>query len=162
VNRRDGAEITCSHSGGGEGESNPDLLNANEPAVELQPVVAGRVAGMVSQADRSPRAGGLKIVDMSTSLRVDPAQLRAAAAAHANVSAFVSSMGAGQSMATAGTDMSGLLSEGACLFAGTVLDTEASAVHDELTTHAKNLATAADHYHQTDERLGRRLRTFAP
>ena len=101
------------------------------------------------------------IIDMSASLRVDPARLRAAAAAHANVSEFVSSMGAGQSMATAGTGMSGLLSEVACQFAGTVLETEAGAVHDELTAHAENLATAADHYHQTDERLARRLRTFA-
>jgi hypothetical protein len=95
---------------------------------------------------------------MAATLRVDPAQLRSAAAAQAEVSTFVAGMGVGQSMARSG--MSGLLTEGACQFAGTIFDTAASAVRDELTAHSINLSTAADRYQRMDEDLGRSLRTL--
>jgi hypothetical protein len=95
---------------------------------------------------------------MAATLRVDPAQLRSAAAAQAEVSTFVAGMGVGQSMARSG--MSGLLTEGACQFAGTIFDTAASAVRDELTAHSINLSTAADRYQRMDKDLGRSLRTL--
>ena len=94
-------------------------------------------------------------------MRVDPAQLRTAAAAQTEVGTFVSGMAAGQSMTTAGTGMSGLLTEGACQFAGTIFDTATAAVHDELAAHSTNLSSAADQYHRTDEELGRRLSKLA-
>jgi hypothetical protein len=71
-------------------------------------------------------------------------------------------MSNGQSMATGGAGMPGLLSEAACRVAGSILDTAASAIHGELTDHSTKLSAAADHYHRTDEELGRRLRKFAP
>jgi Excreted virulence factor EspC, type VII ESX diderm len=71
-------------------------------------------------------------------------------------------MGASQSMTNAGAGMSGLLSEGACQFAGSIVETALSAVHEELTTHSTNLSAAADRYCRMDEELGRRLRKFAP
>jgi hypothetical protein len=43
-----------------------------------------------------------------------------------------------------------------------MLDTAASAVHEELTDHSTKLSAAADHYHRMDEEFGRRLRKFAP
>jgi hypothetical protein len=95
-------------------------------------------------------------------LRVDPTHLRTAAESQAAVSTFVSSMTNGQSMATGGAGMPGLLSGAACQFAGSILDTAASAIHGELTDHSTKLSAAADHYHRTDEELGRRLRKFAP
>jgi hypothetical protein len=54
-------------------------------------------------------------------------------------------------MASAGSSMSGLLSETACQFAGTMFDTSARTVHDELTAPSTNLAAAADQYSQVDE-----------
>jgi hypothetical protein len=75
---------------------------------------------------------------------------------------FVSAMKSGQSVARGGAWISGLLSEGACQFAGTIFDTAASAVHKELTDHSTKLSAAADHYHRMDEEFGRRLRKFAP
>ena len=95
---------------------------------------------------------------MAATLRVDPAQLRSAAAAQAEVSTFVAGMGVGQSMARSG--MSGLLTEGACQLAGAIFDTAASAVRDELTAHSAHLSTAADRYQRMDEDLGRSLRTL--
>jgi hypothetical protein len=94
-------------------------------------------------------------------LRVDPARLRTAATAQTEVGTFVSGMAAGQSMTNAGSGMSGLLTEGACQFAGTIFDTAATAVHDELTAHSANLASAADQYHRTDREFGDRLRKIA-
>ena len=93
-------------------------------------------------------------------LRVDPARLRTAAAAQSDVGAYVSSLAAGPSMANAGTGMSGLLVEHACELAAMRFDAAATAVHDELTAHAKNLSTAADSYHHTDGDLGPRLGTI--
>ena len=98
---------------------------------------------------------------MGGTLRVDPERLRRAAAAQTEVGTFVSGMATGQSMASAATGMSGLLSEGACQFAGATFDTAAGAVHEELTAHSTNLSAAADRYHQIDEELGRRLRKIA-
>jgi hypothetical protein len=94
-------------------------------------------------------------------VRVDPAHLRTAAKAQADVGTFVSGMGTGQSMASAGAGMSGLLSESACQFVGAMFDTATSAVHSELTDHSTKLSAAADHYHRMDEELGRRLRKFS-
>jgi hypothetical protein len=95
-------------------------------------------------------------------LRVDPERLRKAARAQADVGEFVSGMGASESMTSAGAGVSGLLSEGACQFAGSIVESALGVVHEELTTHSTNLSTAADHYHRTDEEFGRRLRKFAP
>jgi hypothetical protein len=95
-------------------------------------------------------------------LLVDPTHLRKAAQAQADVGTFVSGMTNGQSMASGGADIAGLLSEEACQFAGTLLDTAASTVHEALTDHSTKLETAADHYHRMDEEFGRRLRKFAP
>lgn len=95
-------------------------------------------------------------------LRVNPESLRNAARAQSEVGDFVSGMSVGQSMNGAGTGVSGLLSEGACQFASSTMDTALGAVHEDLTKHSTNLSTAADHYHRMDEELGRRLRKFAP
>lgn len=99
---------------------------------------------------------------MGGTLRVNPDSLRNAAQAQTDVGQFVSGMGVGQSMTSAGTGMSGLLSEGACQFAGSIVDSALGAVNEELTTHSSNLSKAADRYHRMDEELGRRLRKFAP
>ena len=95
---------------------------------------------------------------MEAPLRVDPARLRTAAQAQADVGTFVSGMGTGQSMASAGAGMSGLLTATACQFAGTMFDTAASTVHGELKAHSTNLSAAADQYNQVDEEFARRLR----
>jgi hypothetical protein len=99
---------------------------------------------------------------MGQTLRVDPDRLRSAARAQADVGAFVSGIGAGQSMTTAAAGVSGLLSAGACQFAGSIVDAALDAVHEELASHSDKLSRAADKYHRTDEELGRRLRKFAP
>lgn len=95
-------------------------------------------------------------------LRVAPDRLHGAARAQTDVGTFVSGLATGQSMASAGTGMSGLLSAGACRFAGSVFDSAAKAVHEELTAHSANLTAAADRYHRTDEEFSRRLCTLAP
>jgi len=84
-----------------------------------------------------------------------------AAAAQAEVGTFVSGMATGQSMASAGAGMSGLLSEGACQFAGAAFDTAAGKVHAELSAHSTKLSAAADLYQRTDEDFGRRLRKLS-
>ncbi|OLO99001.1 ESX-1 secretion-associated protein [Mycolicibacterium porcinum] len=99
---------------------------------------------------------------MARPLRVDPDSLRNAARAQSEVGDFVSGMGVGQSMTSAGTGVSGLLSEGACQFAGSTMDTALGAVHEDLAKHSDSLSTAADHYHRMDTELGRRLGEFAP
>ncbi|WP_319446732.1 MULTISPECIES: type VII secretion target [unclassified Mycobacterium] len=93
---------------------------------------------------------------------VDPTHLRSAAQTQGDVGTFVSGMTNGQSMASGGAGMAGLSSEAACQFAANVLDSAASAVHEELTDHSTKLSAAADHYHRMDEEFGRRLRKFAP
>lgn len=95
-------------------------------------------------------------------LQVNPDRLREVARAQADVGEFISDLGAGQSMTSAGSGVAGLLSEGACQFASSIVDTALGAVHEELTKHSTNLSTAADHYSRLDEELGRRLRRFAP
>ncbi|MEV0669363.1 type VII secretion target [Mycobacterium sp. NPDC050441] len=97
---------------------------------------------------------------MGGTLRVNPESLRNAARAQADVGEFVSGLGAGQSLDSAGAGVAGLLSEGACQFAGSTVDTALSAVRDDLTKHADKLSTAADRYHGIDEEFGRRLRRF--
>lgn len=99
---------------------------------------------------------------MGGTLRVNPDLLRNAARAQTDVGQFVSDMGIGESIASAGTGVSGLLSEVACQFAGSIVDTVLGNVHEELTSHSTRLSTAADHYNRTDEELGRRLHKFAP
>jgi hypothetical protein len=127
------------------------------------PALTGRDRSIAKNKFKRNRAveGGFRIAVMAAILRVDPTRLRTAAAAQADVGTFVSGMGTGQSMASGGTGMSGLLSEAACQFAGTVFDAAAGAVHDELTAHSTNLSAAADHYRRVDEEFGRRLRKLA-
>ena len=98
---------------------------------------------------------------MGATLRVDPAQLRNAAKAQADVATVISGLGSGQAVSTAGGRMAGLRSETACHFAGTVFDAAAGTVHDELTAHSINLSAAAERYHQADEKYARRLRSLA-
>jgi hypothetical protein len=95
---------------------------------------------------------------VGSTLRVDPARLRAAAAAQAEVGAFVSGMATGQAMTSAADAMPGLASGAAAQFAGTVLDGVAGKVCGELSTHSDRLASAADLYSRADEELGQRLR----
>lgn len=98
---------------------------------------------------------------MASTLRVDPAGLRAAATAQAEVGAFVSGMGVGQSLASAANAMPGLLCGAACQFAGTVFDDVAHKVSGELSAHSNRLSSAADSYYRADDELGRRLRRLA-
>lgn len=98
---------------------------------------------------------------MGAILRVDPARLRSAAEEQADVGTVISAMAPGESLTTAGSGVSGLVSETACRFAASVLDAATTAVHDELTAHTRNLSAAADQYHRVDAELGGRLRTFA-
>lgn len=98
---------------------------------------------------------------MAGVLRVNPESLRKAARVQADVGEFVSGISAGQSMTSAGTGVSGLLSGGACQFAGAIVESALGAVHKDLTTHSTNLSTAAEQYHRMDTELGRRLRKFA-
>ncbi|WP_232423232.1 type VII secretion target [Mycobacterium sp. 155] len=99
---------------------------------------------------------------MGGTLRVNPDSLRNAARAQTDVGQFVSDMGIGESMTSAGTGVSGLFSESACQFAGSTVDAALNNVHEELTSHSTKLSTAADRYHRMDEELGRRLHKFAP
>jgi hypothetical protein len=94
-------------------------------------------------------------------LRVDPSTLRGAASTQADVGASVGNLKSGSAMADAGGGLPGLQTGQACQFAGSMLDSAAGVVHQELTTHADKLSTAADLYHQTDEQLGQRLRKFS-
>lgn len=98
---------------------------------------------------------------MGGKLRVDPARLRTAAEAQAEVGAFVSGMSTGRAITNAVGSGAGLLSESACQFAATTFDAAAGTVHEELTAHSTNLSAAADRYHRTDEDFARRLRTIA-
>lgn len=98
---------------------------------------------------------------MGGALRVNPDSLRNVARAQADVGEFVSGLAAGQSLHSASTGVSGLLSEGACQFASSMVDTALNAVREDLTKHSDNLSTAADRYHRMDEEFGRRLRRFA-
>lgn len=98
---------------------------------------------------------------MAGALRVNPESLRTAARAQADVGEFVSGLSAGQSLNSAGTGVSGLLSEGACQFASSMVDTALNAVREDLTKHSENLSTAADHYRRMDEEFGRRLSRFS-
>ncbi|MGW4096639.1 type VII secretion target [Mycobacterium sp. NPDC004974] len=98
---------------------------------------------------------------MGGALRVNPDSLRNVARAQADVGEFVSGLAAGQSLHSASSGVSGLLSEGACQFASSLVDTALNAVHEDLTKHSDNLSTAADRYHRMDEEFGRRLRRFA-
>lgn len=98
---------------------------------------------------------------MAETLRVDPERLRVAADAQADVSAYIASIGAAQSMASAIQAMSGLASGEACQFAATVLDGAAKALSADLTSHAERLSSAADRYRQVDNELGQRLRRIA-
>lgn len=98
---------------------------------------------------------------MASTLRVDPAGLRAAAAAQADVGAFVSGMGIGQLLRSAANAMSGLRCGEACEGAGTAFDEVGCTVNDELSEHSDRLSAAADRYRDTDNELGRRLGELA-
>jgi hypothetical protein len=97
---------------------------------------------------------------MGGTLRVEPAQLRAAAQAQADVGAFVSGMATGQSLTSGTGTGSGLLSEEACQLAAGMFDSASSMVHEELTVHSANLSSAAEQYLRVDDEYARRLREF--
>lgn len=88
---------------------------------------------------------------------MNPASLRDAAGAEADVSAAVSGMDVGTLMSGAGAGVSGLTSAGACQFVGSVVDNALGSVGDELTSHSEKLRRAADLYQRTDERSGHRI-----
>ncbi len=73
----------------------------------------------------------------------------------------MSGLQSGFAMAAASGGLPGLQTEEACQFAGSILDSAAGAVHQELTTHADKLSSAADRYQEMDEQLGQRLRKFS-
>ena len=94
---------------------------------------------------------------MAGTVRINSESLRSAARAEAATGEFVSGLGADALLTDAGTAVSGLLSEGACQFAGSVVGAALSAVGDDLSTHSAKLSTAADSYQGADEEFGRRL-----
>lgn len=94
-------------------------------------------------------------------LRVNPERLRSAAAEEAQLSGYLSSLGAGQSMAGAVSAMSGLQSAVACQFAGVAMDNFAGTLVEDVSSHAARLGMAADRYQQADAEFGRRLRRLA-
>lgn len=98
---------------------------------------------------------------MSSTLRVDPSRLVAAAAAEGDVGAFVAAMAAGQVLAAAAESVSQLRTGAAIEFAASAIDRAGSVIDAELSVHADKLITAADTYRRTDERLGRRLGAIA-
>ena len=97
------------------------------------------------------------VVGVASTLQVHPAQLRAVAAAEAQVSALVSNLDVGPPLAGAAGGVPGLHSAAACEFAGALLAEAVRRIGEELDAHAGNLATAADHYFQADDELGRRM-----
>ena len=98
---------------------------------------------------------------MASTLRVDPDQLRATAAAQGGVSGWVSSMGAGLALAPVVQAMPGLESGAACQAVGAVLDEAANRISTELSAHADRLVSAAERYRAADAELARRLRRIA-
>lgn len=98
---------------------------------------------------------------MASTLRVDPSRLVAAASSEADVAAFVAGMAVGQSLAGATASVSPLRSGVAIEFAASALDDVSAVIHDELTSHAAKLNTAAETYRRTDDALGSRLGRFA-
>ena len=97
---------------------------------------------------------------MTSPLRVNPDSLRAAATTEAAVGESVAGMGVGQSMTSAGAAVSGLLSAGACQYAGSAVDAALGTVQQDLATHSTNLSTAAERYATMDAELGQLLRKF--
>lgn len=98
---------------------------------------------------------------MASTLRVDPEQLRTVAAAQVDVSAYVSTMGAGRSLTAVVQSMAGLQSATASLVVGAVLDEVARQISSDLATHADRLVSAADRYCTADDELAGRLRRIA-
>lgn len=98
---------------------------------------------------------------MASTLRVEPERLQDAAAAQADVGAFVSSMSACRSLAAAVQAMAGLDSGAACQAVGAVLDEVAREIGAALTAHSDRLSSAAERYRAADDELARRLRRIA-
>ena len=98
---------------------------------------------------------------MASTLRVDPERLTAAAAAQADVGAYVSGMGAGRSLGAAAQAMAGLESGTACQSVAELVDDVAAEVGAALTAHSDRLVAAADIYRAADDSLARRLRRIA-
>jgi hypothetical protein len=94
-------------------------------------------------------------------LRVDPAQLRAAASAESDVAGGVAGLAPGAALASAGAGLAGLASADACQFLGAAVEKALTDVHQELTAHSSKVATAADRYHRVDGELGQRLQRAA-
>lgn len=99
----------------------------------------------------------LRLDRMTAPLHVDPAALRAAAAAQAGVAAAVANLDIGAALAGAADGMTDMASGAASRFAADVLDSAADTLHGGLATYASNLAAAAAAYQQADEELGGRL-----
>ncbi|MGV7388948.1 ESX-1 secretion-associated protein, partial [Mycobacterium kansasii] len=82
---------------------------------------------------------------------VAPADLRTAATAQAEIAAAVSALGAEQSLASAGSGISDLVSGAACSFVASAIEKATATVNDELTMHKDRLTAAAERYRQGDE-----------
>jgi hypothetical protein len=98
---------------------------------------------------------------MNAPLRVDPAQLQAAAAAESDVADGVAGLAPGAALKAAGLGVAGLTSAEACEIFGAAVETALTGVHEELAAHSSNVAKAADRYHRVDGELGQRLRRIA-
>lgn len=94
---------------------------------------------------------------MAQSLRVDPAVLRSAATAIAQVGNELSGMDLRQPLSGLAGVMEGFQSGAVFPEAGTALDSASKRVGSDLSELADKLHTAAEKYEQTDHQLGRDL-----
>jgi hypothetical protein len=94
---------------------------------------------------------------MARSLRVDPAVLRSAGTAIAQVGDDLSGIGLGESLSGLAGAMAGFQCVTACQEVGTALDNASKRVGNDLSQLAAKLQSAAEKYEQTDKQLGRDL-----
>lgn len=94
---------------------------------------------------------------MAQSLRVDPAILRSAATAIAQVGNELSGMALAQPLSGMTSALEGFQCGAVCEEAGTALDTASKRVGSDLSELAAKLQSAAEKYEQTDHQLGRDL-----
>lgn len=98
---------------------------------------------------------------MGSELKVDPAELRSAAAAETAVGAAVAALGLRQPLTAAAGAMPGLRSGAACGEVSPVVDAAAKAVGDELGAHATKLVEAAAVFERVDDASARQLTNSA-
>ncbi|ORV06980.1 type VII secretion target [Mycobacterium celatum] len=94
---------------------------------------------------------------MAQSLRVDPAVLRSAATAIAQVGSELSGMALAQPLSGMTGALAGFQCGAGCQQAGTALDNASKRVGSDLSDLAAKLHSAAEKYEQTDKHLGSEL-----